>query len=92
MELDVNYSLRYLPAKRMVMGSQAGVAVVAILLRIYYGIVNRMRDRKAAEEVGETAVLVEDMAWLNCSFPRPPFGRSLLTCHSDGQAEPAISV
>jgi len=63
---------RYLPAKRMVMGSQAGVAVAAILLRIYYGIINRMRDRRAIEEGGETAVLAEDMAWLNLTDKQNP--------------------
>jgi len=56
---------RYLPAKRMVMGSQAGVAVVAILLRIYYGLQNRKRNRKAAEEGLEAVTLGEDTAWLN---------------------------
>lgn len=63
----------YYPAKIAVLATQAGAAFFAIILRLYYGWQNSLREKRTQEiHERQDDHMSDDFKWGNCKFFSPP--------------------
>jgi hypothetical protein len=51
---------QYLPAKTVILAAQSAAIVVAVIIRLYYGKQNSLREKRKSTEK-----IIKDMEWLN---------------------------